>query len=155
MIPLKVKVKVVKTHPEAKTPKYQTEGSAGCDLHAIVLDDAGQPSSHRIHPGQAAAFSTGLIFEIPIGWEGQIRPRSGLAINHGVTVVNSPGTADADFRGIIKVALINHGGVPYDVQHGERIAQLVLAPAYQALFEEVETLSFTARGSGGFGSTGK
>jgi dUTP pyrophosphatase len=129
-------------------PAYQTPGSAGLDLCAAL------PEPLRLGPGERRLIPTGLILEIPEGYEGQVRPRSGLALKHGVTVVNSPGTIDADFRGEVGIVLINHGGEPYAVEPLSRIAQLVIAKVEQVEIELVETLSETSRGAGGYGSTG-
>ena len=129
-------------------PSYQTPGSAGVDLRAAVND------ALILEPGQRLLVPTGLSFEIPEGWEGQVRPRSGLAFRHGVTVLNSPGTIDSDYRGEIKVILIHHGDSPFVIERGERIAQLVFAPCSQANLVLVPHLSSTERGTGGFGHTG-
>ena len=129
-------------------PSYQTPGSAGVDLCAAVND------ALILEPGQRLLVPTGLSFEIPEGWEGQVRPRSGLAFRHGVTVLNSPGTIDSDYRGEIKVILIHHGDSPFVIERGERIAQLVFAPCSQANLVLVPHLSSTERGTGGFGHTG-
>jgi len=126
-----------------------TDGAAGLDL-AAALD-----SSMTIAPGDRALVPTGLALAIPPGFEGQVRPRSGLAVKHGVTCLNSPGTIDADYRGEVKVLLINHGREPFVVQNGERIAQLVIAPVTRAQLAEVTELPDSARGAGGFGSTGR
>ena len=131
-------------------PSYQTTGSAGMDLAAAVAEDA--PLS--LAPGARALVPTGLAFAIPHGFELQLRPRSGLAHKHGVTVLNTPGTVDSDYRGEVQVILINHGDVPFTIARGDRIAQAVIAPVVQAVIGEVQTLEDTARGSGGFGSTG-
>jgi len=119
------------------------------DLHA-ALD-----APIQVAPGAAVAVPTGLAMAIPRGYEGQVRPRSGLARKHAVTLTNSPGTVDADFRGSVEVLLINHGREPFTIAHGDRIAQLVIAPVVQAQLEVVDELSTTERGSGGFGSTGR
>jgi len=131
-------------------PAYQTAGSAGMDLAAAV--PAGQPVTLR--PGARALVPTGLTVALPPGCEMQIRPRSGLAFKHGITVLNSPGTIDSDYRGEIQVMLINHGHQPFEIGRGERIAQAVIANVIQAAIIEVDTLDETARGAGGFGSTG-
>lgn len=131
-------------------PAYQTQGSAGMDLAAAVAEN--EPLV--IAPGARALVPTGLAFAVPSGFEMQIRPRSGLAVKHGVTVLNSPGTIDSDYRGEVQVALINHGDTPFTVTRGERIAQAVVAAVVQANIREVETLDATDRGAGGFGSTG-
>lgn len=130
-------------------PEYATVGSAGMDLRAslsepIIL----QPLERRLIP-------TGLFFEIPLGYEVQIRPRSGLAFKHGITVLNSPGTIDADYRGEIGVLLVNLSQEPFTIEHGERVAQMVVAAHEQATFTQTESLNSTERGAGGFGSTGK
>lgn len=130
-------------------PEYKTAGAAGADLYAFL------DSSVTILPGKSAMIPTGLFFEIPEGYEIQVRPRSGLAAKNGVTVLNTPGTIDSDYRGEIKVILINLGDKEFIVNNGERIAQMVIAPVIQAAFEITENLSQTERGAGGFGSTGK
>lgn len=129
-------------------PTYATVGAAGADLHAAVQEPM------PLDPGERAAVPTGLFLEIPPGYEGQVRPRSGLAMRHGVTVVNAPGTVDSDYRGEVKVLLINLGRDPFIIARGDRIAQLVVAPVEQAEFTESAGLSGTDRGGGGFGSTG-
>lgn len=130
-------------------PSYGSEGAAGADLMAAV------ETAVTIAPLERVAVPTGLVLEIPSGWEGQVRPRSGLAVNSGLTVVNAPGTVDSDYRGEVKVLLVNLSADPVAVQRGDRIAQLVIAPVARVVFEEVEALSATARGVGGFGSTGR
>lgn len=132
-------------------PAYETEHAAGMDLRAAV--DAAEPVA--LAPGARALIPTGLAIALPPGYEAQIRPRSGLAAKHGITCLNSPGTIDADYRGEVKVILINHGAEPFVIQRGERIAQMLIAPVTQARWVQVEKLSETARGAGGFGSTGK
>lgn len=131
-------------------PSYKTEGAAGLDLSAALPAD--QPL--ELPAGARALVPTGLILAILPGYEGQVRPRSGLALDHGVTVLNSPGTIDADYRGEVQVLLINHGPAPFRVTRGMRIAQLVIAPVARAEVRLTETLESTQRGSGGFGSTG-
>lgn len=131
-------------------PAYETPGSAGMDIRAAVPE--GQPVS--IRPGKRALIPTGLIFEIPPGYEVQIRPRSGLALKNGITCLNTPGTIDSDYRGEVQVLLINHGDERFVVERGMRIAQLVVAPVVQAVIEERELATMTDRGAGGFGSTG-
>jgi dUTP pyrophosphatase len=131
-------------------PAYQSEHAAGLDLVAAV--PAGAPLI--LAPGQRAAIPTGIVIAIPPGAEGQVRPRSGLALRHGVTVLNSPGTVDADYRGEVHVILANFGPDPFQVERGARIAQLVLAATLQAVICEVANLDETTRGVGGFGSTG-
>lgn len=132
-------------------PAYQTAEAAGLDLMAAVPDSAPM----TLAPGQYALVPTGLAIALPPGLEAQVRPRSGLAAKHGVTVLNSPGTIDADYRGEIKVILINHGAAPFVIKRGERIAQMVVAPVVQAALVPVASLSETDRGAGGFGSTGR
>jgi len=128
-------------------PSYATDGAAGLDV--VAAEDV------TLAPGQRHAVATGFAIAIPHGYEVQVRPRSGLALKHGITCLNTPGTIDEDYRGEVKVILANLGSEPFDVKRGERIAQLVPAPVQKAQFREVETLSDTQRGSGGFGSTGQ
>ena len=130
-------------------PSYASAGAAGADLRAAVDE------SLIVAPGERAAVPTGLILEIPPGWEGQVRPRSGLAIRHGLTVVNAPGTIDSDYRGEVKILLVNLGCEAVTIRRGDRVAQLVLAPVVQVGFVEAESLQATDRGAGGFGSTGQ
>jgi dUTP pyrophosphatase len=130
-------------------PAYQTPGSAGLDLCAALAEAV------RIAPGERRLIPTGLVFEIPEGHEGQVRPRSGLALKHGISIVNSPGTIDSDFRGEVGIVLINHGQEPYVVEPLSRIAQIVITRVEQVLIVEAETLTETARGAGGYGSTGR
>lgn len=127
-------------------PVYATAGAAGMDV--VSAEDV------TIAPGMRHAVATGLAMAIPEGYEIQVRPRSGLALKHGITVPNTPGTIDSDYRGELKVILINHGGSDFAIRRGDRVAQLVLAPVTRASWREVETLDETARGTGGFGSTG-
>lgn len=129
-------------------PRYQSDLAAGLDLLAAV------DASVVLEPGKRALVPTGLSMSLPAGFEGQVRPRSGLAAKNGVTVLNTPGTIDADYRGEVKVILINLGDEPFVIERGSRIAQMVIAPVLQAEIVEVEELSETARGTGGFGSTG-
>lgn len=129
-------------------PAYETAGAAGLDLRAAI----GEPVT--LAPGERVLVPTGLAMQLPEGFEGQVRPRSGLALRHGVTVLNAPGTVDSDYRGEVSVVLINHGSEPFTVTRGDRIAQLVIAPVTQARLLEVGTLSETPRGAGGYGSTG-
>lgn len=131
-------------------PAYQSAGAAGLDLVAAVPEHA----PVLLLPGKRVMVPTGLTMEIPRGYEGQVRPRSGLAAKHGVTVLNSPGTIDADYRGEVQVILVNLGDAPFAIARGERIAQLVLAPVVQASLAEAKALRATMRGAGGFGSTG-
>ena len=132
-------------------PGYQTAHAAGLDLVAAVPEDA----PLVLLPGKHAMVPTGLTIALPDGYEAQVRPRSGLAARHGVTVLNAPGTVDADYRGEINVLLINHGTEPFTVRRGERIAQMVIASVARAEFVRKDQLSATDRGSGGFGSTGR
>ncbi len=129
-------------------PAYETSGSAGMDLRAAVSEP------QTIGPGERSLVPTGMVFEIPDGYEAQIRPRSGLAFKHGITCLNTPGTIDSDYRGEVSVLLINLGGAAFEVTRGMRIAQMVIAPVVQANTELRELASPTSRGSGGFGSTG-
>jgi dUTP pyrophosphatase len=131
-------------------PAYQSADAAGLDLVAAV--PAGEPLT--LLPGHRALIPTGLAFALPTGLEAQVRPRSGLALRHGVTVLNSPGTIDADYRGEVQVILVNLGDAPFVVTRGDRIAQLVVAPVMQAMLVQVTRLGATRRGTGGFGSTG-
>ena len=135
-------------------PRYETEGAAGADLRAN-LPVAQREPGFRLEPMQRAVVPTGLRVEIPTGFEAQIRPRSGLALKHGISLPNTPGTIDSDYRGPLGVLLINFGAEPYVIAHGDRIAQMVVAPVAQALFAEVAGLGGTERGTGGFGSTGR
>jgi dUTP pyrophosphatase len=132
-------------------PAYQSAHAAGLDLLAAVPEDA----PVTLAPGKYALIPTGLTIALPAGYEAQIRPRSGLAAKHGVTVLNAPGTVDADYRGEISVSLINHGDTPFQIRRGERIAQMVIASVVRAELIPVAALSATERGSGGFGSTGR
>jgi dUTP pyrophosphatase len=135
-------------------PAYATAGAAGADLRANLPEDL-REAGLRLAPGERTICPTGLRLEIPEGFEVQIRPRSGLALRHGITLPNSPATIDCDYRGPLGVALVNLGAEAYVVAHGERVAQMVLAPVLRARFEVVEALSPTLRGEGGFGSTGR
>ena len=132
-------------------PSYETAGAAGADVRANLADRG----SLTLQPGARMLVATGLRIEIPAGFEAQIRPRSGLALKHGITLPNAPGTIDSDYRGPLGVIVMNAGDAPFVIGHGDRIAQMVVAPVVQARFELVEGLESTARGSGGFGSTGK
>ena len=139
-------VKVKRLVPEAKLPKYEHPGDSGADLVAVV--------DCTLQPMQWFAIPPGISAEVPMGFELQVRPRSGLALKHGVTVLNTPGTVDAGYRGEIKVILLNLGAEPFLITSGMKIAQLVVAPVVRGLFQEVDELSTSQRGSGGFGSTG-
>lgn len=145
-----VRVVVLPHGRDLPLPTYQTSGAAGMDLIAAVPAD--RPV--RLRRGAWALIETGLVLELPRGTEAQVRPRSGLAVKHGVTVLNSPGTIDCDYRGEVKVILVNLGEKTFVVQRGERIAQMVVAPVTRAVLKEVSTARETTRGGGGFGSTG-
>ncbi len=145
---LTLKIKLLPHAEGLELPSYATPQSAGMDLRAAIEEPI------RIEPGQRVLIPTGLIMEIPEGYEGQVRPRSGLAIKKGLTVANAPGTIDADYRGEVKVILINLGSEPVEIKRGERIAQLVIAPVARVSVEVSQELSETQRGEGGFGSTG-
>jgi len=134
-------------------PSYETPGSAGADLRANFSVDAREGVT--LDPGQRALVPTGLRVAIPAGFEVQIRPRSGLALKHGITLPNSPGTIDSDYRGPLGVIVMNAGDAPFHIAHGDRIAQMIVAPVMQAQFDLVENLDDTVRGAGGFGSTGR
>ena len=134
-------------------PSYETAGAVGADLRANFSAD--QRGGMRLAPGGRALVPTGLRLAIPLGFEVQIRPRSGLALKHGITVLNTPGTIDSDYRGPLGVIVINTGQQAFEIAHGDRIAQMILAPVVQAAFALVATLDETARGVGGFGSTGR
>ena len=144
----KLTVRLRKVHPDARLPSYAHGASedAGMDLHSV--------EAVKICAGMWASVSTGLVIELPPGTEGQVRPRSGLAVRHGVTILNSPGTIDPGYRGEVRVLLINHSTENYSVEPGDRIAQLVISSYLQVGWETVEDLTLSNRGSGGFGSTG-
>jgi len=143
-----VSVKFVKIDPRAALPQYESEGASGMDLRAFINADISIPPFGR------TKIPTGLKVEIPEGYEGQVRPRSGLALNTGITVLNSPGTIDSDYRGDLEIILINLSGREVTIKNGERIAQLVISPVCRAIIKETDFLSPSRRGSGGFGSTG-
>jgi dUTP pyrophosphatase len=150
-VPADVIVKVMRlAHGGEITPAYQTDGAAGFDLAAALEFDA----PLTITPGAHAAVPTGLVFEIPAGYEMQVRPRSGLAARHGLTVLNAPGTVDSDYRGEVKVLLVNLGAEPVTLKRGDRIAQAIIAPVVHAHLVIVSEVSGSGRGAGGFGSTG-
>jgi len=144
-------IRFIKAHPEARLPEPATPGSAGADLSAVLPDGV---SVQIMKPGARLLVDTGLKVAVPDGYEMQIRPRSGLALKHGITVLNTPGTIDSDYRGPLKVILINLGDENFPVRTGDRIAQAVIAPVTPFRGVMVETLDETARGEGGFGSTG-
>jgi dUTP pyrophosphatase len=147
---LVIQFKRLPGNPDLPLPAYATAGAAGFDLRASVPED----DPLVLRPGQRALVPTGFAVAIPHGYELQVRPRSGLAVNHGLTVLNAPGTVDADYRGPVAVPLINLGEVPFTIRRGERIAQGVVAATPQVAFLEVTELDETERGEGGFGSTG-
>jgi dUTP pyrophosphatase len=142
-------LQVQKLRPDAVLPQYATDGAAGLDLCAALDEPL------WLAPGASAMVSTGLAIALPPGHEGQVRPRSGLAAKHGITVLNAPGTVDEDYRGEVKVLLINLSHWPYQLKAGDRIAQLVVAPVMRVAVAAVAALSETSRGDGGFGSTGR
>ena len=143
---MKVKIKNASAN---ELPAYQTAGAAGVDLRANLPEGV-----IRLAPLERTLVPTGLYLEIPDGYEAQVRPRSGLSIKHGITVINAPGTIDCDYRGEVKVPIVNLSNKTFEITHGDRIAQMVFARYEQATFEEVSVLSETERGAGGFGSTG-
>ena len=138
-------------NPDLPLPAYETAHAAGMDLRAA----APEAEPIVLRPGSRIAVPTGLAIALPEGFEGQVRPRSGLALRHGITLLNTPGTIDADYRGEVMVILINLGEEDFTIRRGDRIAQLVIAPVVQAAWREVESLDGTVRGGGGFGSTGR
>lgn len=144
--PVAVRIKRLAHGEGLDLPRYATAGAAGMDV--LAAEDV------TLAPGARHAVATGVSVAIPPGYEIQVRPRSGLALKHGISVPNTPGTIDSDYRGELKVILINHGGEPFEVRRGDRVAQLVLAPVTQAEWDEVAELDATERGAGGFGSTG-
>ena len=145
---LTVRIKRLPNGEGLDLPRYETALAAGCDVRAAV------DAPLTLAPGERFMVPTGIAIAMPPGWEAQMRPRSGLAAKHGIACVNAPGTIDADYRGELKVILINHGTDDFTINRGDRIGQMVFAPVFQARFEEVEELDDTARGAGGFGSTG-
>ena len=147
-MPVIVEFKRLAHGKDLPLPAYQSDLAAGFDLRAALAEPL------ALAPGERALVATGFAMAIPAGFEGQVRPRSGLAAKNGVTVLNTPGTVDADYRGEVKVILINHGPDTFQIGHGDRIAQMVIAPVVQADIAEVDALSDTVRGAGGFGSTG-
>jgi len=147
---VKVRIKPLEHYEGLDLPAYETAQSAGMDLRAAV--DAEHPVT--IPPGEWRLIPVGIAIALPDGYEAQVRPRSGLAARHGISCVNTPGTIDADYRGEIKVNLINHGQADFNVKRGDRIAQMIVAPVIQAAWDIAETLDETERGTGGFGSTG-
>lgn len=148
MTTIDIKFTVEPEAADLPVPHPATEDSAGADLRAALTAPV------TLQPGEFRAVSIGLRLAIPSGYEGQIRPRSGLAARHGITCLNTPGTIDADYRGVVQVLLINHGPDAFTINHGDRIAQLVVAPVTRAIFSKTENLEETTRGEGGFGHTG-
>ncbi len=146
---IKLEIKRLDHGQDLPLPAYQSDLAAGLDLLAAVENPL------WLEPGSQALVPTGLAMSLPAGFEAQVRPRSGLAAKHGVTVLNTPGTIDADYRGEVRVILINLGDTAFEISRGDRIAQMVIAPVLQAEIQEVEILSETSRGTGGFGSTGQ
>jgi dUTP pyrophosphatase len=149
MSPPIVKVRRLPHADDLPLPTYASAGAAGADLCAAISD------SIVLEPGKRTSVPTGLVLELPPGHEGQVRPRSGLASKHGVTVLNTPGTIDSDYRGEVVVVLVNHGDMAIMIRRGDRIAQLIIAPVVQARFAEADELGATERAGGGFGSTGR
>ncbi len=147
-----IRIRIVRTGHgrDLPLPRYETDGAAGMDLRAAIPED----TPLKLAPGERALVPAGIRIALPAGYEAQVRPRSGLALRHGITCLNAPGTIDADYRGEIGVILINHGSEPFTVTRGMRIAQLVITPVMQAVWEETDTLDGTGRGEGGFGSSG-
>ena len=145
--PIEIAIKRLAHGADLPLPGYATAGAAGMDVVAAEELD--------LAPGARHAVATGFAMASPTGYEVQVRPRSGLALKHGVTVPNTPGTIDSDYRGELKIIMINHGDTPFPIRRGDRIAQIVAAPVQQARFAEVDELDDTARGAGGFGSTGQ
>jgi len=148
---LAVPIVVLPHHEGLELPAYATAGAAGLDLRAAIPEEA----PVTLEPGARRLVPTGLKIAVPDGYECQVRPRSGLALKHGITCLNSPGTVDSDYRGELAVILINHGQEPFVIQRGERIAQMVFCAVAQAVWAQVETLEDSLRGHGGFGSTGR
>ena len=153
MIVLRV-LRTEEADPEVPLPHYATAGAAGADLRANLPLEA-RAGGLLLAVGARALVPTGLRLEIPDGYEVQLRPRSGLSLKHGIVLPNAPGTIDSDYRGPLGVILLNLGSAPFRVRHGERIAQMVVAPVVRAVFDPVEALAGTPRGAGGFGSTGR
>lgn len=145
---MKVRIQRLPAARDLPLPSHASAGSAGFDLRAAIAEEV------VLRPGERLLVPTGLVLEIPPGWEGQVRPRSGLALRHGVGVVNAPGTIDSDYRGEVAVILINLGEAPFSLRRGDRIAQLVISRVESVEWEEAESLAESSRGEGGFGSTG-
>lgn len=144
-----VEVRVRRLSHAVGLPTYASAGAAGADLQSS------EPGPVVLQPGERVAIATGLVVELPTTHEAQVRPRSGLALRHGLTVVNAPGTVDSDYRGEVRVLLVNLGAEPVTIERGDRVAQLVVAPVTRATFVEVDRLAASDRGPGGFGSTGR
>ena len=146
-------IQIVRLQPENDAdlplPRYMTSQAAGMDIHAA------NNQTVTVLPGKIALIPTGFAMALPEGYEAQIRPRSGLAVNHGIGLINSPGTIDADYRGEVKIALVNHGSRPHPIHRGDRIAQMIIARVFRARLDEVDYLEDTHRGDGGFGHTGR
>lgn len=145
---MKVRIKRLPNARDLPLPARASPGSSGCDLRAAIDGEV------VLRPGERLLVPTGLVLEIPPGWEGQVRPRSGLALRHGIGIVNAPGTIDSDYRGEVAVILINHGEAPMTLKRGDRIAQLVICRVELVELEETDALAESGRGDGGFGSTG-
>lgn len=145
---IKIRLQTLPHGANLELPRYESASAAGMDLRAALTEDM------ALEPGRFALIPTGFAMALPVGFEAQIRPRSGLAAKSGVTVLNAPGTVDADYRGEVKICLINHGSAPFVITRGMRIAQMVIAPVTQAHWQITAELDETARGAGGFGSTG-
>ena len=144
----KIKITLLEHGKDLPLPSYETSQAAGMDIRAAVEKPV------MLDPGERTLISAGFKMALPVGYEAQIRPRSGLAIKNGITMLNSPGTIDADYRGEVKVIVINHGQETFQINHGDRIAQMVISPVTQLMFDEVDDLPSSKRGEGGFGSTG-
>ncbi|MBN1380714.1 MAG: dUTP diphosphatase [Deltaproteobacteria bacterium] len=144
---LKVSVKKMAGNDDLPLPKYMTEHAAGMDIFAAVNEET------TLFPGERKLIPTGIVIAVPEGYEGEVRPRSGLAIHHGITLLNSPGTIDSDYRGEVGIIMINHGTKPFVVKRGDRIAQLLIRPVCQVLWDENGNVNQTERGRGGFGHT--
>jgi dUTP pyrophosphatase len=147
---IEVPIRMLPGHEDLPLPGYQSQHAAGMDMHAAVPAD--QPVT--LEPGRTALIPCGFAMAVPVGYEAQVRPRSGLATRHGVTMINAPGTIDADYRGEVKVPLINHGSEPFTITRGTRIAQMLVCPVPRVQWLPTDTLDDTARGEGGFGHTG-
>jgi dUTP pyrophosphatase len=148
MAQIKVLFKKLDHGTDLELPSYESSEAAGMDIRVALIEPL------TLKPGARALIPTGFKMALPVGYEAQIRPRSGLAYKKGITMLNTPGTIDSDYRGEVKVLVINHSEEPFKINHGDRIAQMVIAPVYQATIEEVKELPETNRGEGGFGSTG-